>query len=252
MKILLLAFSFLLVSVCSLPAQYQKQRSNDGFLLAYHLTYAFQLPAGDLAERFGENYNVGSGLQLVLPSNWILEVDGQYLFGQQVKQDVIATLRSPEGYIFASDGGDAEVELRQRGYWIGASLGKLIGLSSANRRSGILISAGAGLLEHRIRIQDEPQVLVPALRKEYKKGYDRLSNGLALKQFIGYQHFSLNRRINFFAGFEFMQGFTESRRDWNTDEMRREVGRRLDLLYGFRLGWILPFYLGDKGDTIYY
>ena len=245
------ALFYIFLFPVSLFAQASEQ-TNSGPLLAYNLSYAFQRPGGDLEERFGDNINVGSGLQFFTRSNWMLELEGQYLFGQRVKQDVVASLRSPEGFIFADDGGDTNVELRQRGFWIGASLGKLIRLTSANPRSGILISAGAGLLQHKVRIQDEPQVFVPGLRREYKKGYDRLSNGLALKQFIGYQHFSLNRRVNFYAGFEFMQGFTESRRDWNTDEMQREEGRRLDLLYGFRAGWILPFYLGDKGDSIYY
>ncbi|MFZ2900981.1 MAG: hypothetical protein WA004_20285 [Saprospiraceae bacterium] len=255
MKITPLAVTTLLLLATApawLRAQNPVYTSNEGTILALNLSYGTQLPGGDLSDRFGVNINTGIGLQLFSNSNWMLELEGQYLFGNRVKADVLAPLRSPEGYIFADDGGPADITLRERGWWLGLSAGKLIALHPDNPRSGLRISVGAGLLEHKIRIQNDPQAFVPALTTEYRKGYDRLSNGLALKQFIGYQHFSLNRRINFFAGIELIQGFTASRRSWNIDEMAREEGSRLDLLFGFRAGWVLPFYLGEKGETIYY
>ena len=249
---------FLLAAILTAPfsanlqAQEAEFSSNEGVILSIPLTYAIQMPGGDMSGRFGLNFNGSTGLQLLLNSNWMLEAEGQFLFGQKVKSDVLASLRSPEGFIFADDGGPADVVLRERGFWIGASIGKLISLIPGNSRSGLRLSLGAGLLQHKIRIQDDPQAYVPALRTEYKKGYDRLTNGLSLKQFIGYQHFSLDRRVNFFAGFEFVQGFTQSRRDWNTDQMAPETGNRLDLLYGIRVGWVLPFFLGDSGEAVYY
>ena len=242
----------LLGASTTLFSQRAEYTTNEGTILAYNLSYGFQMPGADLQERFGNNINVGSGLQLFLPSNWMIELEGQYLFGQKVKLDVLAPLRGPEGYIFADNGGISDVTLRERGLWVGASVGKLFSLLPQNPRSGIRTSIGMGLLQHKIRIQDEPQVAVSALSSEHKKGYDRLSNGLAIKEFIGYQHFSRDRRINFFVGLEFIQGFTKNRRDWNTDEMSREEGSRIDLLYGFRAGWILPFWLGEQGENIYY
>lgn len=236
----------------ALYSQNPEYNSNEGIILAVPLSYSFQFSGGDLPARFGNNFNAATGFQLLLKSNWMLELEGQYLFGPKVKTDVLAGLRSPEGYIFADDGGPADISLRERGFWIGASIGKLVPLMSKNTRSGLRLSLGAGLLQHKIRIQDDPQAYVPALRPEYKKGYDRLTNGLALKEFIGYQHFSLNRRINFFAGFEFVQGFTENRRNWNTDQLIKEEGSRLDLLFGIRAGWVLPFYLGSGADAVYY
>lgn len=247
-------FATILVIACaqSVPGQQMEYSSNEGVILAVPLTYGFQVPGGDLADRFGVNFNASTGLQLFLKSNWMLELEGQFLFGQEVKTDVLAPLRSLEGYIFADDGGPAEVKLRERGFWAGASIGKLFSLVSDNPRSGLRISLGAGLLQHKIRIQNDPQAFVPSLRTDYKKGYDRLTNGLALKEFIGYQHFSLHRRINFYAGVELLQGFTQSRRDWNTDQMAAENTPRLDLLFGIRLGWVLPFYLGSGDEAIYY
>lgn len=100
---------------------------------------------------------------------------------------------------------------------------------------------GAGLLQHKIRIETIGNT-VPQLDKEYKKGYDRLSNGLSLHEMIGYYHFGNKHLINFYAGFEFIQAFTENRRSYNFDEMKKDETKRVDLLFGIRAGWMLPVY----------
>jgi hypothetical protein len=51
-----------------------------------------------------------------------------------------------------------------------------------------------------------------------------------------------NRRINFFVNLEFTQAFTQSRREFNFNEMRKDNTRRTDLLYGLKIGWIFPVY----------
>ena len=134
---------------------------------------------------------------------------------------------------------------------MGALIGKLFSLSDVNPRSGIRFTISSGLLQHKIRIQDDPVRDVPQLSTEYRKGYDRLTNGLTFNEFIGYQMLSRNRRINFYAGLEFTQAFTKSRRDFNFDTMTAETENRVDLLYGFRVGWVLPFYFGNAGDIYY-
>jgi hypothetical protein len=58
--------------------------------------------------------------------------------------------------------------------------------------------------------------------------------------------------LNFLAGFEFYQGFTQGRRSFNFDTRSRESEKRLDLLFGVRLGWTLPFYVGENADEIQY
>jgi hypothetical protein len=158
----------------------------------------------------------------------------------------------PDGEIVGGDGVFSSVVLRQRGFYVGAKFGKLFPLSESNPRSGIRVTLGAGLLEHKIRVQDDSRQ-VNQVAGEYRKGYDRLTNGLALNQFVGYQLLGKNRLINFYAGLEFTQGFTQNRRDWNFDTMEQESGERLDLLFGIRLGWVLPFYFGGNvADSYYY
>lgn len=75
---------------------------------------------------------------------------------------------------------------------------------------------GVGILQHKIRIEHQDNK-IPQLEGDYLKGYDRLSNGLMVHQFVGYFHMSNNRLINFFVGAEAWQGFTKNRRDLNFD-----------------------------------
>jgi hypothetical protein len=114
------------------------------------------------------------------------------------------------------------------------------------------VTLGAGFLQHKVRIQDDPTRNVPQLSKEYKKGYDRLTNGWALTQFIGYQKLANDRRLNFFFGIESMQAFTAGRRSFNFDTQSTDNDNRIDLSFGFRAGWILPFYYGKGQDEISY
>ncbi|MEL6925184.1 MAG: hypothetical protein AAFO94_14145 [Bacteroidota bacterium] len=163
----------------------------------------------------------------------------------------MADFRSPNGFLIGSNFSFATVSLRQRGLYFGAKLGRIFPLGEQGSRSGIRATLGAGLLQHQIRLQDDDmsfnQIFGP-----YSKGYDRLSNGLAIKEFIGYHLLSKNRRLNFFGGFELMQAFTKSRRDFNFDTQRKDERSRIDLLFGFRIGFTLPFYIGEPTERIYF
>jgi len=230
----------------------QTEKGNEGHILLAHFKFAVQVPGGDLSERFGANQNISAALEWMHKSNWVLGLESSLLFGTDVKEDPLAGLRDENGLLFGDFGEPASVQLRQRGLHLGAYLGRLFPLSAANRRAGIRITLGAGILQHRIRIQEDPQVFVSLLTDDYKKGYDRLTQGLALKQFVGYQYLSKNRRINFFAGLEFEQAFTTSRRDFDFDTMQKDERSRTDLLFGLRIGWTLPFYLAENPDEIFY
>lgn len=229
------------------------QAQNEGSAVLLGVSYGGHLAGGDLKERFGNNLSPALQLDyLTEPGNWIFSLQGSFLFGSEVKTDVLANLRTAEGFIIANDRAVADVQLRERGFYLGGSIGKLISLSSANYRSGLRIEIGAGLLQHQIRIQDDPVRTVAALTGDYRKGYDRLTNGPALREFIGYQLLSRNRRTNLFIGLELIQGFTQSRRDFDFLLQEKDTAKRMDSLAGLRIGLILPFYVGQNPDEIYY
>lgn len=227
--------------------------SNDGPAILINMTYGGQLPGGDLAERFASYFTVGGGVEYLSNSNWFFGVDINYHYGQEVKENVLASLQSPEGLIYGDNQEPAFVQLRMRALQVGPVVGRLISLSKKNARSGLRLSLGVHYYQHKIRVQDDPQSFVGQLAGDYKKGYDRYSNGIALAQFVGYQHLSKNRRANFFVGFDFLQGFTQGRRTINFDTEISELGvARLDLGYGFRLGWTLPLYIERDPSKLYY
>lgn len=248
-KILLLLL--LCPSVLFLSAQ-PTEKDNAGGAILVNITYAFQLPSGDLVTRFGSSGGIGGGLEYMTEKhNIILGVEGYVFFGNTVKEDVLINLRGPDDQIIGNNRTYAQVQLRERGFYAGGTIGKLFPLSKSNRRSGIRLTLGAGMLQHKIRIQDDSRSVIQ-IDENYIKGYDRLSNGLALNQFIGYQYLSKNRRINLTIGFEFTQAFTESRRDFDFVMMAKDERKRTDLLNGIKIGWTLPFYVGEDPETRYY
>ncbi len=232
-------------------AQEQRLNQGTGFLLGF--SYGLNWPAADLSDRFGQHFSAGLSTEWITPKKDIIfGLDGQFIFGQQVKTDVLAALRTPEGYIYGNDKSIADIQLRQRGFYVGGKIGKIILPAADNPRAGLKLTLGIGFLQHKIRIQDDPSRSVPQLSQEYKKGYDRLTNGLALNQFVGYQKLAPDRGLNFFIGIESIQAFTANRRSFNFDTQSSDTENRLDLSFGIRAGWVLPFYYGKAQDEISY
>ncbi len=246
----ILLFSLLFSSSFMLQAQVW-DNDNSGKVLLLNFGYGLQIPMADLADRFNRNWAPEVSFDYMTKKNWIFGLQTQYLFGNDVKEDVLVNLRTEQGDIIGNDRSPADIYLRERGFYLGLRVGRLFTMSENNPRSGIRINFGVGLLQHWIRIQDDPFRDVPQLSTEYKKGYDRLTNGLTLHQFIGYQLIGKGNGMNFTGGFEFFEGFTQNRRSINFDTQMQDTNKRLDILSGFKLSFTLPFYIGN-GDEIYY
>lgn len=214
------------------------------------MSYAIQLPGGDLADRFGLNSAIGLSGDFKTKKNISFGLNGSFIFGNKLNEDVLASVRNSFGDIIDNDGAVAKVLMLERGFTINASAGWLWPVVGPNPNSGILFKAGTGFLQHKVRIEAN-RSFVPQIQGEYVKGYDRLTNGFLLTEFIGYQYLSNKRLINFFAGIELMQGFTKNRRDYNYDMMGPDNSSRIDLLYGIRAGWILPIYQRPPREVYY-
>ncbi|RME12640.1 MAG: hypothetical protein D6816_00770 [Bacteroidetes bacterium] len=230
---------------------FEEERNNEGNLLLLNLQYGIHLPGADLNDRFGTSFSTGVSFDLLTEKNWLLGVQGGFHFGNKVDENVLASLTGSDGLIFNDDIFPAEIRLRQRGLAFNAEFGRIF-RSNERSRSGIRATLGVGFFQHKIRIQDDPLGKVSSLSGAYKKGYDRLSNGLATTQFIGYQYLSKNRRINLMIGMEFTQAWTKNQRSFNFDERTADTKTRFDLLTGWRIGWTMPFYIGENPDEIRY
>jgi len=215
--------------------------------------YAYQFPGGDLSDRFGNNHNVGAAFTLKLRSNFTLGLEANYLFGTDVKNEdsYFHAIRNDHGYVIDGNGEYAEVHLDERGFEIFAFAGYQFHFLSPNPNSGLFFHIGAGFLQHYVRINN-PGNTAPQIIGEYSKLYDRLSNGFSCTQLIGYRYMGNRNLANFYLGFEFTQAWTQSRRSYNADDMKRNTDSHLDLLYGIKFGWIIPLYGRAPKDFYYY
>jgi hypothetical protein len=143
--------------------------------------------------------------------------------------------------VIGADGLVADVRVYERGYQFSAAFGKIFPVSKLNPNSGIMLMAGPGFMQHKIRIESIGNT-APQINEDYRKGYDRLSNGFELREFIGFVSFGNRQLVNFYAGIELIQAFTENRRDHTFDNPSLAGQKRTDLMYGFKVGWIIPFY----------
>jgi hypothetical protein len=213
--------------------------------------YGYYLPGGDMLTRFGNNSMLQLGVEYKLQNYWTFGMNASYLFGKTVNENIFDSIAKDNVFI-NSEGDFGDVRLYERGFTVSATIGRLFAPDKNRPNSGIVLNMGVGLIQHKIRIEVIGND-VPQLAKAYKKGYDRLSNGLLLSQDLGYLYLSNNRLLNIYFGFECMEGFTRSRRSFDYDKMERDTKKRLDILYGAKIVWVLPVYgsRGPKGVYTY-
>ena len=245
----LLIFSFLLSYA---QAQVSVKDSIIGFP-TIGVSYSYQIPGGDLAKRFGNNSSLGATALYKNKHNLIYGIEGTFIFGSILREsgilDSIST-RRVQSIIVDQNGEAADVRLSERGFTVSAVVGKIIPLWSPNPNSGIMIQAKIGYLQHQIRIEDYNGNTIQ-ITGDYVKGYDRLTSGWAVSEFLGYQYLGNRRLLNFFAGVEFIQGFTKSQR-YDFDLRRSDQSQHKDYLFGLRAGWIFPLYKKTPKEFYYY
>ena len=208
----------------------------------FSLSYAYQIPQQDLAKRFGDNSNVEGAFTIKGKKGWVFGVDASYLFGSDVKEEgLMEGLLTSNGNVINQYGEYATIAVSERGFYAGAKVGKVINVTKKYPNSGIYITGSVGLLQHHIHIENESNN-APQIIDDYVKGYDRLTNGLAIKGFVGYMHLGKKQLANFFGGIEYTISNTQSRRDFNFDMKIADTQKRNDNLFGIRVGWIIPLY----------
>jgi hypothetical protein len=216
-----------------------------------YATYSFILPGGDLASEYGFASDIGVGVGIKTSNNWMLSAEGTYLFGSEVKQNPLEGLLNTDLQITNMYGELGQISIRLAGFQAKVNLGKIFPLDRSNQNSGIFIRGSLGLLQHQIYIETNGNN-VPQVNGDYRKGYDRLCNGLLISEFAGWQNFDDNGAFHFFVGFEFSQAFTENRRSWDFATNQKIAEQRLDLVYALKLGWYIPFRQRQSTQYFYY
>lgn len=217
----------------------------------FHASLGGHLPLNDLAERFGPNASVAGGFLYKTKSNFLFGADFQYLFGNEIYEEgLLDHLQTSAGAYLNMNGEYSDVIMYESGYFAGIRLGYLIPVRKELPNSGIILSVGAGLLEHKIWISSQGN-MVPSLVGDYRNGYDRLTNGFAAQGFVGYMHLGKNQFANFFGGIEYTRAWTQNRRSLNYDTRETDTQKRIDSLFGVRIGWMIPIYRGVSSSYYY-
>ncbi len=213
-----------------------------------------QLPVGTLHEWFKPNLSVGVDLTLKTKSNWTIDFAANYMFGAKLRDTTFAFLGDlyQNNIIYDGNGFKANgLSLEGRYWFFGLGVGKVIPVDRW-KNSGIWIKHNMGYFGHFIRINDYDHQ-IPQLDGDYKKGYDHLSAGFAMNQFIGYLYIQKNRVLSFYAGIEFYEIWSKPARNYifnegPTDNMKNTFSG----LIGLRFGWNIPLYEKKSVTTFYY
>ena len=208
--------------------------------------------AGDLSERFGSGWSLDGGATwLLAKSNWEFGLRVNFGFGNQVKEDPLAGLRTRDGFLVGNQREPADVQLRQRQLFLGPSVGYTLPFGK-NARAGLALRTSVGYFYHQIRFQEDAVQDVPQISAALRPGYDRLTGGPAIHQFVGYQSLGVDRLLNFYVGGELLAGFTRALRNFDYAAGRASSpDGRTDVVLGLKAGIILPLYQGEGREIFY-
>jgi len=238
----ILLLATLLLSVPEIFSQVNI-RDSSIFTPLIYATYSYQFPGGDLAGQFGSNSSIGGGILFKTKSNWLIGAEGNYLFGQSVKNSdsILKGISTHDGFLIDANGFYADLVYYERGYSFFAKVGKVIPLLAPNPNCGFTILAGAGYLEDKIRIHN-PGNTAPQLLGDYKKGYDRLNGGFALTGSLSYLYLSNTRLFNFSLGFDFVQAWTRPYRERDFSTGMQDTRKLSSQFYTIKVCWYIPLY----------
>lgn len=215
-------------------------------------SYQFQLPLNDMFHSYGFNHNVGMEFGYKFGANWMVGVEGNFIFGPKIKDKyILDNLLTTSGYLIGTDGSLEPVNMNERGMILTANFGKTIYFSPKQPNSGLLLKFGLGYIDHKIYI-DVNDKNVPQLSKEIKKGYDRFTSGVAFKQYVGLIKLQKKSYLNLSFGIEATEGITQNRRPYDFVAGRKLDKARFDFLIGFKFNWFLPVFNGASSKSEYY
>ena len=242
-KKLVIIFLFV-IGISSFPLRAQKTIDSAITFPMFSASYMVQFPGGDLAKRYGVNSNIGGSFMVKTKKRLILEFNANFIFGGELRGDaasVFDSIITSSGGIINENGEYGKISTYERGYFFGGRVGYIFPFLGANPNSGPVFMLGGGLLQHKIRIENDGNN-TPQILHDYKKGYDKMSYGFSATEFIGYMNFSKSQLLNFYVGVELYQGFTHTGRSYDFNLMRKDTQKRLDLLTSLKIGWIIPIY----------
>lgn len=247
-KISTLTFLFLSTYVFS------QQNINDSIIKIslVETSVSIQKPSGDFSDRFGNGLSINLAYHYKTSKNFTFGIQIQNLIGENVSNQgaILGDINTDFGPITGT-GSIGEVLYTQRGMNTSLQFGKIFNISESNPNSGIWAQFGLGYFWSKININNVDN-RIPILTNDFIKGYDKLAQGFAINQSIGYLHLSNKRLLNFSVALESMQAFTKDQRGYDYVKNEKSSPNYIDVIYGLRFSWILPLYKKSANKYHYY
>lgn len=230
----------------------KKKKFEPNTAILFSPVYTAQFPFGNMQDRFGFNSLFGFGINYKMKKNWLIGLEGNFLYGTKVRDYyVLDNVSTSTGQFISQNNDLIFVRLHEQGFNMKFNFGKVIPFSEKFPDAGLLLMTGFGILQHKIAVNVR-ETSLPQLNKTYRKGYDRLCNGPVLSQFIGGIFLERKRFISAYVGLQFDIGFTENRRNFDFYTKAKLSEKRVDMFLGIKIGWIIPYFLQASEKEYYY
>lgn len=212
-------------------------------------------PFGEMGNRYNSFININTNLGWKSETNWIYYCEFGFQFGSdnvKIKNDILSEMltNTSDPYVIGMDGTNAGVVAYNRNLSLSVFGGKVFPLWFSNPNSGLMLTLGAGFLQHQI-IYQPTLTEAPQIEGDYALGYDRQMRGVMVSGFLGYIHMSKKNFANFYVGLQVDNAWTKMTRKYQFDLRGGDNKLYYDGMFTLKIGWMFPFY-GRDADKIYY
>lgn len=183
-------------------------------IFGLNFSYNYQIPFGDLADKYSNNSNFGGHLIYKHNKNWTAELGGDFLFGSDYKDLNFLGSMVTDGFVIGNNLQPEVPQVEGRGGHFYGMIGKIFPLSKENLNSGLHAKLGLGYLFYNALVRSDP-VTMPQISGNYLAGYNRLEAGISLNGYLGYTIFSKEGFINGSAGIQVTNTNTSYLNNWD-------------------------------------
>lgn len=214
--------------------------------------YTAQFPYGNMKDRFGFNSLFGLHITYKTDRNWLIGGEAAFLYGADVKESYVITKIATTTNQYISQNNDLiRINPQEQGFIVKLTAGKIIPFHKKYPDAGLLTMTSFGFLYHKIALNVR-EASLPQFSKVYRQGYDRMTYGPVLSQFIGGVFMMRKKYASGYIGATFDIAFTQGQRNYDFYLMAPLKDKRIDMFVGLKLGWIIPVFLQTSEKEFYY
>ena len=210
---------------------------------------------GGWSETYGPALVTGFRVEAGTPKGWVFGVQGELLYGSDVRVDPIAGLRTEVGLLGDESAAAAPVDvpLRSRGFRLGVLAGYQ--RDFAEGPIGWRVLVGPAYTVHNIRIQNDAELQTSNLSDDVKRGYDRRAGGPGAYAEAGVFYARDNRNFVAFLSATANAFASEPLRSTQFDLRRAAPDAGTDVALGLKLGFVTALFRPaslEEAEDIYY